>query len=83
MELLLMQDEQMIKALTPHTAQKAFTDGIGPWRVIGRFQDLDAAGLGNPGESHPKLAIVISDEILRPHTKGRGFANRYGQSTRQ
>ena len=83
MQLLLLQDEQVIETLAPHTAQKAFTDGIGPWRVIGRFQDLDAAGLGNPGESHPKLAIVISDEILRPHTKGRGFANRYGQSTRQ
>ena len=55
-----------------------FTDGIGQWRVIGRFQDLDAASLGNPRESHPKLAIVISDEILRPHTKSRGFAKLLG-----
>jgi hypothetical protein len=82
MQLLLLQDEQVIETLATHAAQKTFTDGIGAFRVIGRFQDLDAAGLGNPGESHPKLAIVISDEILRPHTKGRGFAKRYGQSTR-
>jgi hypothetical protein len=37
-----------------------------------------AAGLGNPRESHSKLAVVISDEILRPHTKGRGFAKLLG-----
>src|SRR5215469_1493629 len=82
MQLLLLQDEQVIETLAPntpqHTAQKAFTDGIGPWRVIGRFQDLDAAGLGNSRESHPKLAIVISDEILWPHTKGRGEASLLG-----
>src|SRR5215472_10581976 len=73
MQLLLLQDEQVIETLAPHTAQKAFTDGIGPWRVIGRFQDLNAAGLGNPRESHPKLAIIISDEVLWPYTKGSGF----------
>src|SRR5215470_701082 len=28
-ELLLMQDEQIIEALTSHTAQAALTDGIG------------------------------------------------------
>jgi hypothetical protein len=38
LELLLLQDEQVIEALTPHTAQKAFTDSIGPWCVVGRFQ---------------------------------------------
>ena len=81
MQLLLLQDEQVIETLAPYTAQKAFTDGIGPWRVIGRFQDLDAADCGHTRESHPKLAIVISDEILRPHTKGRGEA--VGQSTRR
>src|SRR5215470_5075285 len=78
MQLLLLQDEQVIETFAPHTAQKAFTDRIGPWRVRRCFQDLDAAGLGNPRESHPKLAIVISDEILRPHTKGRGEASLLG-----
>jgi hypothetical protein len=73
LELLLIQDEQMIKAFTPDTAQKAFTDRIGPWRVVGRFQDLDATGLGNPSEAYPKLAIVITDEILRTDTKSGGL----------
>jgi len=30
LQLLLLQDEQVIETLAPHTAQKAFTDGIGP-----------------------------------------------------
>ena len=28
MQLLLLEDEKMIEALSPHAAQKAFTDGI-------------------------------------------------------
>src|SRR5215469_11452647 len=77
-ELPLLQDEQVIEALASHTAQEALTDGIGSRRVVGRFEDLDATGLGNPRESHAKLAIVIPDEILRPHTKGRSFAKLLG-----
>jgi hypothetical protein len=34
MQLLLLQDEQVIETLSPHTAQKPFTDGIGAWRLI-------------------------------------------------
>jgi hypothetical protein len=41
-ELLLMEDEQMIEALTPHTTQEPLTDGIGAWGVIGGFENLDA-----------------------------------------
>ena len=72
--LLLMQDEQTIETLTSHTAQEPLTDGIGTWGMIGRFEQLDATGLGNPREGHAKLAIVIADEVLRSHPKGRGFA---------
>ena len=69
-----MQDEQVIEALTPHTAQKPLTDGIGSRGVIGGLKHLDATGLGNPIEDHPKLAIVISDEIFRTQAIGRGFS---------
>jgi len=71
--LLLLEDKQVIEALPSHTPQEALTDGIGLWRVVGRFEDLDATGLGNPREGHAKLAIVITDEVLRPYTKGGGF----------
>ncbi len=68
-----MQDEQMIEALTPHTAQETLTDGIGSRSAIRGFEYLDATCLRNPCKAHPKLAIVIPDEVLRPHTKGGGF----------
>jgi hypothetical protein len=66
MQLLLLQDEHVIEALATHAAQKAFTDRIGPWCVVGRFQDLDAAGCGHARETGAKLVITISDELLRP-----------------
>ena len=71
-ELLLLQDEQMIEALTSHTAQKPLTDGIGSRGMIGGCEDLDVTRLGNTCEVHPKLAIIITDEVLRPHVIGGG-----------
>src|SRR5215472_16372587 len=46
--------------------------------MVGGLEQLNATRLGNPREGHAKLAIVIPDEILRPHTKGRGFAKLLG-----
>jgi len=65
MQLFVLQDEQVIQTLATHAAQKAFTDGIGPWRVIGRFEYLDAAGCGHARETESKLVITIANEILR------------------
>jgi hypothetical protein len=73
LKLLLMQDEQVIKTLSTHTPEKAFTDGIGSWCVIRSFENLDATRIGHPREAHPKLPIVITDEVLRPYTIGSGF----------
>ena len=42
-QLLLTEDQQVAKALSPNTPQKAFTDSIGSWSVIRRFQYLDVA----------------------------------------
>jgi hypothetical protein len=77
LKLLLMEDEQMIEALTSHTAQEALTDGIGMWSVIRGFENLDATRLGNLSEAHTKLAIIIPDEVFRTYNKGGGFPNRY------
>ena len=65
MQLLLTEDQDVIQALSPDAPQKAFTDRIGSWRVIGRFQYLDAARCCNTSETGSKLAIIITDEILR------------------
>ena len=73
LKLLLMQDEQMIEAFTSYTAEETFTDSICTWGVIRSFENLHVTRLRNPSEAHPKLAVVITDEVLRPHTKGGGF----------
>ena len=72
-ELLLMQDEQVIETLAPHTSQKPLTDGIRARGVRRSFKNLNVTRLSNPSEAHTKLAIVITDEVPRPHTKGGGF----------
>src|SRR5215472_13988920 len=74
MELLLMQDEQVIETLTSHTTQEALTDRIGSRSRIRSFEHLDVTGFGNPIEGHPKLAIIITDEIPRPYPIGGGFS---------
>ena len=76
-ELLLMQDEQMIEALTPHTAEETLTDCIRSRGAIRGFEYLDATCLRNPSEAHPKLAIVIPDEVLRTCAIGGGFPKLY------
>jgi len=65
MQLLLMEDQHVVQALSSHTAQKAFTDRISSWRMIGRFKYLDTARCCHMSETRPKLALVITDEILR------------------
>ncbi len=64
MQLFLMKDEHVIQALSSHTAQEAFTDRIGSWRVIGRFEYLDAARRCDSSEIGPKLAIMITNEVF-------------------
>ncbi len=73
LELLLMQDEQVIETLATHTQEKAFTDRIGPWCVVGRFQYLDAAGCGHARKTGSKLIITIANEIFRRLSKGSRF----------
>ena len=71
--MFLVEDKHVIQALSPDTPQKAFTNRIGAFRVIGRFQDLDAACCCNTSETGSKLAIIITDEILRRLSKRCGL----------
>jgi hypothetical protein len=62
----------MIETLKPYTAEEPLTDGIRAWGVIRSFKNRYVTRLGNPSEAHPKLAIVLMDEVLRPHTSRLG-----------
>ena len=55
----------MVEALSPNTQEKTLTDGIGSWRLIRRFENLDAARCCHSCKTGSKLAIVIANEILR------------------
>ena len=66
LELLLLQNQQVVQAFLSHTPQEALADRIGAWRMIRRFQYLDAAGCGHARETGSELGITITDEILRP-----------------
>ena len=63
----------MIEALTPYTAEESLTDGMRARGVRRGFKNLNVTRLRNPSEANAKLAVVIMDEVLRPHTKGGGF----------
>ena len=64
LELLLMKDQQMVKALTSHASQKAFADRIRSWRKIRRFEDLHVARCCYTGETRSELAVIISNKVL-------------------
>ena len=64
-QLPLVKDEQVIQTLATHTAQEAFADRIGPWRLVGRFQYLDATCGGHARETGSKCALTIAHEVLR------------------
>ena len=42
-ELLLMEDQELIQACSPHASQKALTDSVCSWRTVRRSKHLDAA----------------------------------------
>ena len=65
LELLLVEDEQVVKAFLSHTPQKAFADRIGAFCMIGRFENLDGTRCSHPSKARPKFAIVITNQILR------------------
>ena len=68
----------MIETLSTYTAQKALTDGIGSRCLVGRFQDLDAAGGGHARETGSKFAITIAKEILRSLSIGSCLSQLLG-----
>ncbi len=53
----------MIQALSSDTQEKAFTDGIGAFRVIRCFAYIDATCCCHASATGSKLAIIIANEI--------------------
>ena len=65
LKLLLVEDQQMVKAFLSHTSQEAFADRIGSWCMNGRFENLNSTRCRHASKARPKFAIVITNQILR------------------
>ena len=74
LELLLAEDEEMVQAFLSDTPQEAFADGIGSWCMNRRFEDLDRARFRHTSKARPKLALIITNQILRCLPIRRGFS---------
>lgn len=77
-DMVLMEDEDVIKTFAPHTSKKAFTYSVCTWGMIGSSEDLDRARRCSPGESRSELSIVIVHEILGYLPIRRGFPKLLG-----
>jgi hypothetical protein len=83
MQLLLVEDQHMVKTLSSDTAQESFTDCIGLWGVIRRFEYLDATCYCHASETVAKLAIMIANEIPGGLSIGSRLPQRYVPSKRR
>ena len=64
----------MVQAFLSYAPQEALTDGIGPRRVIGSFENLDATCPRHTSKAGPKFGIVITDQIFRCLSIRGGFS---------
>jgi hypothetical protein len=83
LELPLMQDQQVVEAFLPHTPGEALTERIGSGSVIWSLEHFNATGRRHPHKKGSKLAIVITEQILRCVPVGGGFPERYAPPRHQ
>jgi hypothetical protein len=79
LQLLLVEDQQMVKAFLSHTPEEAFADRIGSWCMKGRFENLNRTRGRHASKARPKFAIVITNQILRCLPIRGSFSERYAQ----
>jgi hypothetical protein len=65
LQLLLAEDQQMVKAFLSRTPQKAFAGRIGSWCMKGRFENLNRTCCSHASKARPKFAIIITNQKLR------------------
>src|SRR5690348_11458052 len=63
-EVLLMEDQEVIQAFSPHASQKTLTDSICSWRTIRRSKHLDAARCCYARKIRAEFAISIPNQIF-------------------
>ena len=64
MELLLLENEEVIQAFSPHTTQKTFANGIGLRGLIRGSKHLDATGYRYSCKMLPEFPIIIPNQVF-------------------
>jgi hypothetical protein len=77
LELLLVENEQVVKAFLSYTSQQAFADRISSGSVIGCVENLHGTRGRHSSETGAKFTIVIPNQILWCLPIRRGFSERY------
>jgi hypothetical protein len=76
-ELLLLEDEEVIQAFSPHASQEAFTDGIRSRSSVWRAKHLDASCYCHACKTRSELVVSISNQISWPFSIGSRLPQRY------
>ena len=63
LELLLVEDEQVVKACLSHTPGEAFADRIGAGSVRGCLKNLNRTRCRHTSETGAKFTPVLTDQI--------------------
>ncbi len=78
LELFLLNNQQMIQAFLSDAPQETLADGIGAFRVIRRFENLDTTCPRYPSKAESKFAVVIPNQVLWCLTIRGGFSQLLG-----
>ena len=68
------QEDEVIQAFAPETAQETFADGIGFRCTVGSAEYLNACPDGNVPERCPIFAVIVADQEAWTFSKGCGLA---------
>ena len=63
-ELLLIQDEEVIQAFSPHASQKTFTDGIRSRSSVWRAKHLDATRGCYTRKTRSEFTIIVPNQVF-------------------
>jgi hypothetical protein len=77
-KMALGQDQEMIETLPADTAEEVLAAGIGPGSSKGSSEYLNPAGYRDASQLRTVLAVVITDQIARFHTKRGRFTQLLG-----
>ncbi len=73
-EMARPEQDHVIQALAADRAEEPFAIGIGTRGVKGRLEDRNPGSFGDCGKVHPKLDVVVADQIPGRKSEGRRLA---------